>query len=238
MYSVYWQHLKRGYTAIACLQEVYDHTFPECPPIWRAYQRDPVAVKRWLDEEYPAIRDEAKKVGGEIWFGDEAGVRSDAHSGTTWAPVGKTPVVTTTGARFGLNLISAINRRGAMRFVCIKETLNAGVFIEFLKRLVASAGHPVYLIVDGHPAHKAVKTRNFVESLNGMLKLFILPGYSPDLNPDELVWNNLKNQCTGRKAIAGPDHLKKIVLGHMRSMQKRPNLIRSFFKSPTTLYAS
>lgn len=207
-------------------------------PIWRAYQRDPVAVKRWLDEEYPAIRDDAKKVGGEIWFGDEAGVRSDAHSGTTWAPVGKTPVVTTTGARFGLNLISAINRRGAMRFVCFKETLNAGVFIEFLKRLVASAGHPVYLIVDGHPAHKAVKTRNFVESLDGKLKLFTLPGYSPDLNPDELVWNNLKNQCTGRKAIAGPDHLKKIVLGHMRSMQKRPNLIRSFFKSPTTLYAS
>ena len=83
-------------------------------PLWRAYQRDPKAVTRWLDEEYPAIRDAAKQVGGEIWFGDEAGVRSDAHSGTTWAPIGKTPVVTTTGARFGLNLISAINRRGAM----------------------------------------------------------------------------------------------------------------------------
>lgn len=207
-------------------------------PLWRAYQRDPEAVKRWLEKEYPAIRAAAKKAGGEIWFGDEAGVRSDAHNGTTWAPVGKTPVVTSTGARFGLNLISAINRRGAMRFLCIDGKLNAGVFIEFLKRLLASAGHPVFLIVDGHPAHKAVKTRKFVESLDGKLKLFILPGYSPDLNPDELVWNNLKTNGTGKQVIAGPDHLKKLVLGHMHSMQKKPDLIRSFYKTPTTAYAA
>ena len=207
-------------------------------PLWRAYQRDPQVVERWLKEEYPAIRAAARKAKGEVWFGDEAGVRSDAHSGTTWAPKGQTPIVSTTGARFGLNVISAVNRRGALRFMCVEGKVNADVFIEFLGRLMESAGHPVYLVVDGHPTHKAAKTRKFVESTKGRLKLFLLPGYSPDLNPDELVWNNLKSQGTGKRAITGPDQLKKLVIGHLRSMQKNADLIRSFYRTPSTEYAA
>ena len=207
-------------------------------PLWRAYQRDPQVVDRWLKEEYPAIRAAARKAKGEVWFGDEAGVRSDAHSGTTWAPKGQTPIVSTTGARFGLNVISAVNRRGALRFMCVEGKVNADVFIEFLGRLVESAGHPVYLVVDGHPTHKAAKTRKFVESTKGRLKLFFLPGYSPDLDPDELVWNNLKSQGTGKRAITGPDQLKKLVLGHLRSMQKDADLVRSFYRTPSTEYAA
>jgi transposase len=207
-------------------------------PLWRAYQRDPEAVDRWLKEQYPAIAAAAKRAKGEVWFADEAGVRSDAHSGTTWAPKGQTPIVSTTGARFGLNVISAVNRRGELRFMCVDGKVNADVFIEFLKRLVATAGHPVFLVVDGHPTHKAVKTRKFVESLKGKLQLFFLPGYSPDLNPDELVWNNLKSQGTGRRAITGPDQLKKLVVGHLRSMQRNLALVRSFYRTPSTAYAA
>jgi len=207
-------------------------------PLWRAYQRDPEAVERWLKEQYPEIAAAAKRAKGEVWFADEAGVRSDAHSGTTWAPKGKTPIVSTTGARFGLNVISAVNRRGELRFMCVDGKVNAEVFIEFLKRLVATAGHPVFLVVDGHPTHKAVKTRKFVESLKGKLQLFFLPGYSPDLNPDELVWNNLKNQGTGKRAITGPDQLKKLVVGHLRSMQKNLELVKSFYRTPSTAYAA
>jgi transposase len=207
-------------------------------PLWRAYQRNPEAVERWLKEEFPAIRSAAKRAKGEVWFADEAGVRSDAHSGTTWAPKGQTPIVSTTGARFGLNVVSAVNRRGEMRFMCVEGKVNADVFIEFLKRLAASTDHPVFLVVDGHPTHKAAKTRQFVESLDGQLKLFFLPGYSPDLNPDELVWNNLKNQGTGRLAITGPDQLKNLVVGHLRSMQKNPELVRSFYRTPSTEYAA
>jgi transposase len=207
-------------------------------PLWRAYQRDPKAVDQWLKTQFPAIRAAAKKAKGEVWFADEAGIRSDAHSGTTWAPKGHTPIVSTTGARFGLNVISAVNRRGALRFMCVEGKVNADVFIEFLDRLVKSAGHPVFLVVDGHPTHKAAKTRRFVESLKGQLHLFYLPGYSPNLNPDELVWNNLKNHGTGRKAITGPDQLKKLVVGHLRSMQKNAELIRSFYQMPSTRYAA
>jgi transposase len=207
-------------------------------PLWRAYQRDPEAVERWLKETYPSISKEAKKAKAEIWFGDEAGVRSDAHSGTTWAPVGCTPAVSTTGARFGLNVLSAVNRKGAFRFMCVDGKVNADVFIAFLKRLCATAGRPVFLIVDGHPTHKAAKTRKYAESTGGRLRLFFLPGYSPDLNPDELVWNNLKSQGTGNRAITGPGQLKRLVLGHLRSMQKKPDLIRSFYKTPFTEYAA
>ena len=207
-------------------------------PLWRAYQRNPEAVERWLKEEFPAIRAEAKRAKGEVWFADEAGVRSDAHSGTTWAPKGQTPIVSTTGARFGLNVLSAVNRRGELRFMCVEGKVNADVFIEFLKRLTASANHPVFLVVDGHPTHKAAVTRKFAESLDGQLHLFFLPGYSPDLNPDELVWNNLKSQGTGKRAITGPDQLKKLVVGHLRSMQKTPELIQSFYRTPSTEYAA
>ena len=207
-------------------------------PLWRAYQRDPKAVEQWLVEDFPKIKAAARKAGGEVWFSDEAGVRSDSHSGTTWAPVGKTPVVVTTGARFGLNVISAINRQGALRFMCVDGKVNADVFIEFLKRLAASTDHPVFLIVDGHPTHKAKKTAEFVKSLKGRLQLFFLPGYSPDLNLDELVWNHLKNNGTGKRVITGPDQLKKLVLSHMRSMQKNSGLVKSFYQTPTTKYAA
>ena len=93
-------------------------------------------------------------------------------------------------------------------------------------------------MVDGHPTHKAAVTRKFAESLDGQLHLFFLPGYSPDLNPDELVWNNLKSQGTGKRAITGPDQLKKLVVGHFRSMQKTPELIQSFYRTPSTEYAA
>ena len=70
-------------------------------PVWRAYQQRPEEVQKWLQEEYPLIRRLAKQKKALIFFGDEAGVRSDHHAGTTWALKGKTPVVSSTGARFG-----------------------------------------------------------------------------------------------------------------------------------------
>jgi len=130
----------------------------------------------------------SQKVGATIYFGDEATIRSDYHSGTTWAPMGNTPVVRSTGSRFGINLISAISPRGELRFKTIQGTMNTDTFLEFLKALIHDAANPVFLILDNHPVHHAKRVRAYVESLNGMLKLFFLPAYSPELNPDESVW--------------------------------------------------
>jgi transposase len=166
-------------------------------PLYRAYQQNPEAVQRWKDEQFPAIRTQAKAEGATIYFADEAGVRSDYHAGTTWAPVGRTPVVKATGARFSLNMLSAVSAQGALRFMIHEGTVNATVFIEFCKRLLRDADRPVYLVVDGHPAHRARATTEFVASTEGRLKLFLLPAYSPELNPDEWVWKNVN--CATRR---------------------------------------
>lgn len=207
-------------------------------PLWRAYQQDPKMVERWLRREYPRIRSEARRLGAEIWFADEAGVRSDAHAGTTWAERGRTPIVSTTGARFGLNLVSAVTRQGRFRFMCVRGRVNAAVFIEFLKRLLHGNRRTIFLIVDGHPTHKAAKVRRFVATVSARLRLFYLPPYSPELNPDEHVWNDLKNNALGRKAIIDPIQMKREVISHLRTLQKSPQRIRSFFQAPETAYAA
>lgn len=206
-------------------------------PLWRAYQQDPAAVKQWLETEYPAIQRRARRGGAQIFFADEAGVRSDYHSGTTWGKRGKTPVVSSTGARFGANLISAISAQGELRFMVTKGRVTAGVFIEFLRRLLVNASKPVFVIVDRHPTHVAKSVARFVASQAGKLALFFLPPYSPELNPDELVWNDLKAQCTGRKVITSLTQLRQMIMSHMRQLQKLPALVRSFFHAPTTRYA-
>lgn len=205
-------------------------------PLHRAYQQDPDLVQQWLEVEFPKIKALARKFGADIFFGDEASVRSDFHSGTTWAPKGQTPVVKTTGARFSVNMISAISPRGLLRFMTIDGRFNAKIFIEFLKRLIHNTEKPIFLIVDGHPTHKAKKVKEFIESTEGKLRLFILPPYSPELNPDELVWNNLKSHRIGRKMITGPNDLKNKVISSLRSLQKTPSKIVGFFHEKHVRY--
>ena len=191
-------------------------------PLWRAYQQSPEHVEHWMRNEYPVIRARAKRENAEIWFADEAGIRSDAHAGTTWSTKGRTQIVSSTGARFGLNLISAVNSRGGFRFMCVKGRVNAGVFIDFLQRMIKSTDRKVFLIVDGHPSHKAKKVSKFLETVTDRLELFFLPPYSPELNPDEFVWNDLKNNSLGRKAIVSIEQLKREVIPYLRFIQKTP----------------
>lgn len=205
-------------------------------PLWRAFQQDTKRVEQWIKVEYPKIRAMAKKQGADIFFGDEAGMRSDYHSGKTWSVRGKTPVVSTTGARFSCNMISAVSPVGAMRFMLVEGKVTGNVFVDFLKRLIHNWPHPVFLIVDGHPVHKSTAVSKFVASTEGRLQIFYLPPYSPELNPDEQVWNHLKNHGVGKQFIAGPDHLKRLVLSRLRRIQRLPALIHTFFRLPETAY--
>ncbi len=206
-------------------------------PLWRAYQQNPEVVRRWLEKDYPAIRRRAKREKAQIFFADEAGVRSDYHSGTTWGRRGHTPVVSSTGARFGASLISAISAQGQLRFMLTKGRVTAAVFIEFLKRLLVNATTPIFVVADGHPTHRARSVERFVAAQEGQLALFFLPPYSPELNPDEYVWNDLKAHGTGRQMITSLGQLRQMILSHMRQLQKLPALVRSFFHAPTTRYA-
>jgi transposase len=208
-------------------------------PLHRAQERDDALVQQWLKKEYPKIKALAQREKAEVFFGDAAHMRSDHHAGRTWGKRGETPVVETTGARHRMSLISAITARGHMRFM-IKEKggVNADVFIEFLKRLITGAKHPIILIVDRGPAHIAKKTKVFVENLNGKLRLFYLPPYSPDRNPDELVWKHLKADTVGRMAITDKVDFKAKVRSSMRQLQGDPEKIRSFYQKPSLKYAA
>ena len=205
-------------------------------PLHRAYEQDAARVERWKREEFPLIRQMAKKAGAEIWFSDECGVRSDYHTGTTWGPSGKTPIVKSTGARFRFNLISAINNLGQMRFMLTESNVNNEVYVEFLKRLLVGAKQPVFLVVDGHSVHRSRAVKDFAASTEGRLQLFFLPPYSPQVNPDELVWNAVKNQRVGRAAIRTKQDLKRVLVSAMCALQKLPAKIKSFFQHPDTNY--
>src|SRR4030095_15066542 len=121
-------------------------------PLYRAYQQNPEAVARWKAETYPQIRAQAAEVGATVYFADEAGVRSEDHAGTTWAPIGRTPVVATTGDRFSVNLISAVTAKGALRFAAYDGNLNGKVFIDFCRRLLDDTSGPVFPVLDRHRA--------------------------------------------------------------------------------------
>ena len=197
-----------------------------------AYQQSSALVIDWMVKEYPKIKQMAKKENAEIFFGDESSVRSDYHSGTTWAPKGKTPTVKANGSRFRVNLISAISGHGSMRFMATEKRLTAIVFCEFLKRLIAGTTRPIYLILDNHPVHRSKAVKKFVESTKGILKLFYLPPYSPELNPDEQVWNYLKNHNLGRQSAENKKDFVKRVMRVMYSLQKLPEKVKSFFLHP------
>jgi transposase len=205
-------------------------------PLHRAYQQNPKAVDRWKREEYPAIQARAEAEEATIYFADEAGIRSDYHAGTTWSPVGQTPQVKNTGARYSVNMISAVSAKGALRFAVYEGNTNAATFINFCKRLLHDAPGPVYLIVDGHPAHRAAAVKQYVASTGGRLKLFRLPGYSPELNPDEWVWKNVKHDRIGKTGVTSKEDLKSKAVGALRRLQKRPGLVRAFFADPHLRY--
>ena len=208
-------------------------------PLHRALERNEGLVQQWLKRDFPKIKALAQREKADIYFGDAAHMRSDHHAGRTWGKKGHTPVVSSTGARYRMSLISAITSRGHMRFM-IKEKggVNAAVFIEFLRRLMVGSKNKIFLIVDRGPAHVAKKTKAFVASLSGRLRLFYIPPYSPDRNPDELVWKHLKADTVGRTSITSFNDFKDKVKSSMLSLQRKPAKIRSFFQKPSLKYAA
>ena len=105
-------------------------------------------------------------------------------------------------------MVSAISPKGELRFRVHEDRMNGGRFIEFPKTLLGSVPGKIFL-VDGSSVHKAKKVREFAENeRDGRLQIFFLQSYSPELNPDEWVWNNVNNDRIGRAVIMSKDDLK------------------------------
>jgi transposase len=207
-------------------------------PLRRAYERDPAAVRRWLKRQYPAIRAWAHREQATIFWGDETGMRSDHQAGRSWGRRGQTPVIPGTGQRFRCNLISAITNRGKLAFMVFEGRFTAAVFLRFLRRLVRHAGRKVFLIVDEHPVHVAGAVERWVIRHRRHLRLFFLPGYSPDLNPGELLNQDVKANAVGRKRPRDKVELMGNVRRYLWSTQRRPAKVRSYFHHPSVRYAA
>lgn len=207
-------------------------------PVRRAYERNDTAIAAWLQQQYPQLAKQAKREGAQIYWGDEMGLRSDHVSGKSYAPAGQTPLIRATGQRFGCNMISAITNKGSLAFMVFEGKFHAAMFTKFLGRLLRQASGKICLIVDGHPVHKSKLVREFVQSHAARLQLVLLPGYCPELNPDELLNQDVKTNALGKSRPANKQEMMRAVRSHLHRRQKQPTLIGNLFKEKHVQYAA
>jgi len=207
-------------------------------PASRAYQRDAKACQRWLEEEYPAIRQQANNEKATIFWGDECGFRSDHQTGTSYAKRGKTPVIPSTGDRFRCNMVSAIDNSGHMYFKMFDGSFTVKVFVDFMKRLVSQSKREVFLIVDNLSVHKSAEAAKWMAENSTRIRLCVLPKYSPDLNPDEYLNNDVKSNAVGRRRARNKHDFKESTSSYLRSTQKRPEIVKNFFQEEHVQYAA
>jgi transposase len=206
-------------------------------PKYKSYRQNPQQLRRYLRETFPQVVREARRIGAIIYFVDEAAVRADAHQGTTWAPVGETPVVEDSGDRFGLRLISAVSPRGDLKFATFEGRMTSHKFVRFLKQLRADTGKPIIVIADNAKYHKDGAAKRYLQPTPEGIRVEHLPTYSPELNPDEQVWNHLKRRLS-QCFIETKQQMKQKAIAVLRSIQRSVSLVRSFFQLQDTQYAA
>lgn len=207
-------------------------------PAKRAYEQNPERVKAWLKEEYPGIVREAKHQQAKILWGDQMGLRSDDQVGRTYAPKGQTPIVKKTGNRFRINMISAISNRGDLKFMIINGTFNWIVFIDFLGRMLKGETNKIFLIIDCHPVHKSKKVTQWVASRSHRIELFFLPPYSPELNPDEYLNQDIKTNTVRSKPPRDKNELTSTVTDFVVNKKKSKKAVKQYFQNEFIKYAA
>lgn len=198
-------------------------------PIKKAFEQKPEQVQKWLEEEYPSIKERAFKEKGIIYFGDETGCKSTHQAGRSYAPKGQTPIIKTTGKRFTVNMISAISNKGHLQFMLMEKGFNSEVFQKFLEQMIKYSKQKVFFITDNHPSHKTKKIEQWLELHKGDIEVFFIPPYSPELNPQEYVNQDLKTNIIGKKRAINKDQLKENIQGFMKKRKEdKPQVIKYF----------
>jgi transposase len=206
-------------------------------PIRRAYEQNPEKVARWLDVDYPAIEARARKDKAIVLWLDQTGLRSDAAVGTTWAPVGQTPVVSKTGKRFGVNVMAAISNKGELYFTRYHGSFTGPVFLAYLDRLTRHLDRKIHLIVDGHPVHRRVNVHDWLAEHVDRIEMRFLPGYAPELNPVELLNGDIKRHVAQANP-GNPAELAAAAAAHLRRRQNQPDVVKALFNKPEVRYAA
>ena len=207
-------------------------------PISKAFEQKPERVKKWLEEEFPAIKKRAQKEKAVLYFGDETGMRSDHQAGRSYAPQGETPIIKRTGQRFSLNMISALSNKGHLQFMIIDGRFNSEVFETFLKRMIKYSKQKIYFITDGHPAHKTKKLNLWLEANKKRIEVFFLPPYSPELNPQEYVNQDVKTNIIGKRRPINKEQMKTNVEDFMNNRKKDKMQVQKYFHEEHVRYAA
>ncbi len=207
-------------------------------PISKAFEQKPEKVRKWLEEEYPAIKKKAKKENAVIYFGDETGMRSDHQAGTSYAPKGETPIIKRTGQRFSLNMVAAISNRGHLQFMIIDGRFNGEVFETFLKQMIKYSRQKIYFITDGHPAHKTKRLNEWLAENEKKIKVFFLPPYSPELNPQEYVNQDVKTNVIGKKRPINKPQMRSNVETFMNERKNNKKQVQKYFHERHVRYAA
>lgn len=207
-------------------------------PKKRAYEQCPKKVQKWLDEEYPVIKESAKQENAEIYWGDETGVKNQCNHGRSYAPKGKTPVKKSMSKRFSVNMVSAITNQGKVQFMIYSDTMNADRFIEFMQQLIKSSSRKIYLILDNLRVHHSKIVKQWVEEHKEKITLFFLPSYSPERNPDEYLNCDLKQGLSAKKSPKNKETLQQNVQNHMEILFNNPDRVKKYFKHKDIQYAA
>ena len=207
-------------------------------PMRKAYEQSPAAVKKWLDEDYPALAQRARAEGAEIHWGDESGLRSDDVRGRSYAPRGETPVVRVPNKRHGLSIISTVTNKGQMRWRIFDGALNSTILIDFFKRLIKGQKKKVFLILDNLRVHHSKPVKHWLAQHAEYIEVFYLPSYSPELNPDEMANADLKQAVTKLAPARTKLQLVKATARHLRSVQRQPQRIKKYFEHGPVRYAA
>ena len=207
-------------------------------PCYRAVEQDAAAVAFFLDEKFPRIQRLAQKMGADIAFEDEAGVGLGTHAGRTWGLAGDTPEVRVTDQRGGYNVLSSVTARGQLRYSLSEHSIHSQRYILFLKQLIRGRHRPLILIADRVSFHGAQAVCDFVRAHRHQLRVFFLPAHSPELNPDEQVWHEIKDNHIGKQPLKNKADLKKRLRTALASLQKDTQRVISFFQLPSTQYAA
>ncbi len=207
-------------------------------PIKKAFEQKPEKVQKWLEQEYPSIKRRAVREKAVIYFGDETGCRSTHQAGRSYAPKGKTPMIMATGKRFTVHMISAISNRGHLQFMLMDAGFNSEVFQTFLEQMIKYSKQKVFFITDNHPAHKTKKPNQWLEDNKKKIEVLFIPAYSPELNPQEYLNQDLKTNIIGKKRAINKEQLKKNINNFMSKRKKDKPQMKKYFHHRNAQYAA
>jgi transposase len=206
-------------------------------PVKRAYEQNPEKIRKWLEEGYPEIAARAKKEKAEIHWGDETGINNEAYNAKGFAPKGKTPVVEINAKKSSINMISAITNQGKVRFMLYRETMTSKVLLKFLSRLIKDVERKVFLILDNHRVHHSNAVAKWLEHHKEQIEVFFLPPYAPEYNPDEYLNSDLKRNIRSGLVSRSQNDLTKKTRSFMKTLQRRPKHVRTYFRHSLVGYA-